>query len=168
MYALADYIGEDKLNQAIRTFLDAHAFKGPPYPSSSELVARIREVTPPEMQYLIDDFFEKIVIYDNRAVSASMKTLPDGRFEVTMNVAARKLVADALGKESDAPLNDLIDIGVVDADGDAIAIERKRITAAESIFTMTVDKRPAKAGIDPLNKLIDRRPDDNTIRVSDG
>jgi ABC-2 type transport system permease protein len=31
---------------------------------------------------------------------------------------------------------------------------------------MTVDKRPAKAGIDPLNKLNDRRPDDNTIAVT--
>ena len=49
-YALQDYIGEDKLNQAIRTFRDAHAFKGPPYPSSEELVQRIREVTPPELQ----------------------------------------------------------------------------------------------------------------------
>ena len=70
-----------------------------------------------------------------------------------------------LGKESDAPLDDLIDIGVVDGNGDAIAVERKRLTSEESTFTMTVDKRPAKAGIDPLNKLIDRKPDDNLIRV---
>lgn len=31
---------------------------------------------------------------------------------------------------------------------------------------MTVDRTPAKAGIDPLNKLIDRRPQDNTVAVS--
>jgi hypothetical protein len=72
---LQDYIGEDKLNQAIRTFHDAHAFKGPPYPSSEELVQRIREVTPPRLQYLVEDLFEKIVVYDNRAVSATMKPL---------------------------------------------------------------------------------------------
>ncbi len=29
MYALQDYIGEDKVNQAIREFLKAHAFQGP-------------------------------------------------------------------------------------------------------------------------------------------
>ncbi|MEO7057967.1 MAG: M1 family aminopeptidase [Caldimonas sp.] len=168
MYALADYIGQDKLDQAIRAFRDAHAFKGPPYPSSSELIARIREVTPPELQYVIDDLFEKIVVYDNRAVSATMKPLPGGRFEVTMKVVAKKRVADGLGKESDVPLADFIDIGVVDEKGDAIAVEKKRITQEESSFTMTVDKRPAKAGIDPLNKLIDRRPGDNTIAVSGG
>jgi len=168
MYALADYIGEDKLDQAIRAFRDAHAFKGPPYPSSSELVARIREVTPPELQYVIDDLFEKIVVYDNRAVSATMKPLSGGRFEVTMKVVAKKRVADELGKESDVALADFIDIGVVDDKGDAILVERKRITQEESTFTMTVDRKPAKAGIDPLNKLIDRRPDDNTVAVTGG
>jgi ABC-2 type transport system permease protein len=168
MYALQDYIGEDNLNRAIRAFRDAHAFKGPPYPNTTELIARIREVTPPDMQYLIDDLFNKIVVYDNRAVSATMKEVAGGRWEVTMKVIAKKRVADELGKESDAPLDDLIDIGVVDGNGDAIAIERKRLTSEESTFTMTVDKRPAKAGIDPLNKLIDRRPDDNTIAVTQG
>ena len=168
MYALADYIGEDKLNRAIRIFRDAHAFKGPPYPSSSELIARIREVTPPELQYLIGDLFEKIVVYDNRAVSATMKPLAGGRWEVTMKVVAKKRVADALGKESDVPLDDLIDIGVIDANGDAIAVEKKRVTGEEATFTMTVDKRPVKAGIDPLNKLIDRRPGDNAIVVTGG
>ena len=167
-YALQDYIGEDKLNQALRAFRDAHAFKGPPYPNTTELIARIREVTPPELQYMIDDMFEKIVVYDNHATQASMKALPGGRWEVTMQVVARKFVADALGKESDAPLNDLIDIGVVDADGNAIAVEKKRLTSENSTFSMVVDKKPAKAGIDPLNKLIDRRPEDNTIPISGG
>ena len=167
MYALADYLGEEKLDGAIRAFRDAHAFKGPPYPSSSELVARIREVTPPELQYVIDDLFEKIVVYDNRAVSATMKPLPGGRFEVTMKVVASKRVADELGKESDVPLADTIDVGVVDDKGDAILVERKKISQEESTFTMTVDRKPAKAGIDPLNKLIDRRPNDNTITLTE-
>ncbi|MEP7303026.1 MAG: M1 family aminopeptidase, partial [Caldimonas sp.] len=168
MYALADYLGEDRMNQAIRAFRDAHAFKGPPYPSAGELVARIREVAPPELRYLVDDLFDRIVVYDNRAVSATMKALPGGLWEVTMSVVAKKRVADELGKESDVPLDDLIDIGVIDARGDAIAIEKKRITGERASFTMVVDQRPAKAGIDPLNKLIDRKPEDNAIAVTGG
>ena len=167
-YALQDYIGEDKLNQAIRTFRDAHAFKGPPYPSSEELVQRIREVTPPELRYMVEDMFEKIVVYDNRAVSATTKQLADGKWEVTMKVVAKKRVADELGKESDMPVDDLIDVGVIDAKGDAISVSRQRIRSEESTFTMTVDQKPVKAGIDPLNKLIDRRPDDNAIVVTPG
>jgi ABC-type transport system involved in multi-copper enzyme maturation permease subunit len=168
MYALADYLGEDRLNQAIRTFRDAHAFKGPPYPSSSELVADIRAVAPPEMQYLADDLFERIVIYDNHAVSASAKPLAGGKYEVSVKVIAKKRVADELGKERDVALADLIDVGVLDAKGEPIVLERRRIDREQSTFTFTVDRKPAKAGIDPLNKLIDRKPDDNTVAVTIG
>jgi hypothetical protein len=81
-------------------------------------------------------------------------------------VVAKKRVADALGKETDAPLADLIDIGVVDDKGEPIAIERHRIDLEESTFKIIVDRKPVKAGIDPLNKLIDRKPDDNTVAVA--
>jgi ABC-2 type transport system permease protein len=166
MYALADYIGEARLNQALREFRDEHAFKGPPYPNTTQFLAKLRAVAPPEMQYLIDDLFERIVIYDNRALSATAKPLPGGRYEVTVKVAAKKRIADELGKEQDAPLADLIDIGVVDAQGEPIAIERHRIEREENAFTLTVDRKPAKAGIDQINKLIDRKPDDNTVAVA--
>ncbi len=168
MYALADYIGEDKLNQAIRKFRDEHAFKGPPYPNTTQFIAAVREVTPPEMQYLIDDMFERIVIYDNRAVSASAKKLANGRYEVTVSLSAKKFVADELGKETEARLADLIDVGVLDAKGEPLALERRRIDREQSSVSFIVDKLPATAGIDPLNKLIDRKPKDNVVPVTIG
>jgi ABC-2 type transport system permease protein len=166
MYAMADYIGEATLNSALRAYRDEYAFKGPPYPNSSAFLAKLRAVTPPAMQYLVDDMFDRIVIYDNRAVSASAKPLAGGRYEVTVKVSAKKAVADELGKETDVPLADFIDIGVVDDHGDAIAIERHKIDHADNTYTLTVDRKPARAGIDPLNKLIDRTPDDNTMAVT--
>jgi ABC-2 type transport system permease protein len=57
MYALQDYIGEDKVNEAIRGFLKEYAFKGPPYPTSLDLEGYFRKVAPPEYQYLFDDMF---------------------------------------------------------------------------------------------------------------
>ena len=104
MYALQDYIGEENLNRAIRAYRDEWAFKGPPYSSASDLIAKIRAVTPPHLQYMIDDFFETITLYDNRALSAKAKALPDGRYEVALKVFAKKRKADELGKETDAPL----------------------------------------------------------------
>ena len=32
-------------------------------------------------------------------------------------------------------------------------------------FNITVDQKPVKAGIDPINKLIDRNSDDNIANV---
>ncbi len=165
MYALQDYIGEDKLNQAIKAFRDDTAFKGPPYPSASQLIKRIREVTPAHLQYVIDDMLESIVLYDNRATSATYKLLANGKYEVNLKVTAKKIKADDLGKESDLPIADWIDIGVLDEKGLPLFLEKRKVEKEENEFVITVDKMPAKAGIDPLNKLIDRRPKDNTISV---
>jgi ABC-2 type transport system permease protein len=98
-------------------------------------------------------------------VSASAKALPGDRYEVTIKVLAKKRKADDLGKETDAPIDDWIDIGVLDADGVPLYLEKKKIDREDTTFTATVDKKPARAGIDPLNKLIDRRPKDNTVAV---
>ena len=165
MYALADYIGEDNLNRAIRKFRDRYAFQGPPYPTTVDFLADVRAVTPPQYQYLIEDMFESITLYDNRAVSAEAKPLPGGRYEVTLTVTARKVKADELGKETDVPLADWIDIGVLDADGKPLYLEKTKIDHETETFTRVVDAKPARAGIDPLNKLIDRKPRDNTIAV---
>ena len=167
MYALADYIGEDNLNRAIRAYRDKWAFKGPPYSTTKDLLAEIRAVTPASLAYVIDDFFDSITLYDNRALSATAKRLADGRYEVTLEVYARKLKADELGKESEAPLADLIDIGVLDEKNEPLFLEKRKIENEKTTFTIVVAKKPARAGIDPYNKLIDRRPRDNTMAVSE-
>ena len=59
-------------------------------------------------------------------------------------------------------------VSKLDADNKALFLEKKKIDKEETEFTMTVDKKPARAGIDPYNKLIDRRPKDNTIGVEIG
>ena len=101
----------------------------------------------------------------NDAVSARAKALPDGHYAVTLKVAARKRKADGLGNEKDVALDDWIDIGVLDADGKPLYLEKRRIAADTAEFTIDVAAKPARAGIDPLNELIDRTPRDNTVAV---
>jgi aminopeptidase N len=166
MYALADYIGEDNVDRALRKFRDDHAFKGPPYPNTTEFLRDLREVTPGKYQYLIEDMFETITLYDNRAVSATARALANGHYAVTLKVAAHKRKADGLGNEKDAPLHDWIDVGVLDADGKPLYLEKRSFDATDATLTFDVAARPARAGIDPMNELIDRTPRDNTIAVS--
>jgi len=165
MYAMADYIGEENVNHALHALIEKYAFKGPPYPNATALIDALREVTPPQYKYVIDDWFESITLYDNRATSATARKLADGRYEVTVDVVANKRKADELGKETDVPLYDWIDIGVLDAAGVPLYREKKHITAEKTTFNVTVAGTPARAGIDPLNILIDRRPKDNTVAV---
>ncbi|HKD85267.1 MAG TPA: M1 family aminopeptidase [Terriglobales bacterium] len=165
MYALQDYIGEDKVNEAIRGFLKEFAFKGPPYPTSLDLEKYFRQVTPPQYQYLFDDMFLNITLYDNRALSADYVQRADGKYDVNLTVEAKKFRADGRGQEHSIAVDDLIDIGVQDADGKYLYLAKQKIDQEQTNVTVTVDKVPARAGIDPVDKLIDRNPDDNVVAV---
>ena len=175
MYTLADYIGEDKLNLALHNFLMqyryANADDSPsgPYPDTREFVAALRAQTPPELQYYITDAFENIVLYDNKAVSATVTATSDNKYKVTLKVTSRKIKSDGSGNESPMPLHDLIDIGVFTGKKDEekpLYLKKEWITQPSQTFEIVVDRMPTRAGIDPYNKLIDRDSDDNLIDVS--
>ena len=82
-----------------------------------------------------------------------------------MKITAKKRKADKLGKEEDVPVADWIDVGVLDEKGVPIFLEKRKFDKEENEITVIVERKPAKAGIDPMNKLIDRRPKDNAIAV---
>jgi hypothetical protein len=109
--------------------------------------------------------FESITLYENRALSATYRPLTGGKYEVKLKVAARKMKSGELGEEKEVPLADWIDIGVLDENGKPLYLEKRKIERNETEFTIVVGARPAKAGIDPFDKLVDRKPDDNTIAV---
>ncbi len=165
-YALQDYIGEDKVNQILHDYVQAVAFQNPPYTNAAELVDRFRKAVPPEYAYVIQDMFETITLYDNHAISATYRELPNHKYEVNLKVASRKIRSGELGEESEVPLSDWIDIGVLDEKGKPLYMQKQKITQKESDFTLSVDSLPSKAGIDPWNKLVDRIPDDNTVAVT--
>jgi ABC-2 type transport system permease protein len=169
MYALKDYIGEDRLNEALRKYLEKVKFQEAPYTTSLEFVDAMREATPDDLKYIIKDLFETITLFDNRAIEATWSETPDKKYLVKIKVSAKKLRADGLGAEKETPIGDLVDIGVFTGEGKnekALFLDKRRITQPETVFEVTVDQQPSRAGIDPYNKLIDRNPDDNIVTVS--
>ena len=165
MYAMQDLIGEDAVNRVLADLLHAHSRKGPPYPISSDLVRRLLAVTPEAQRRTVDELWNTITLFENRAVKATSHARPDGKYEVTMTLVARKVRANEIGAETEVPMDDHVDVGVLDADGVPLALEKRRIDRNELEVVMVVDKAPAEAGIDPLNKLIDRKPEDNVVKV---
>jgi hypothetical protein len=160
LYGLADYIGEDKLNLALHNFLmqyryaNANDNQDVPYPDTRQFVDALRAQTPPEYQYYITDAFENIVLYDNKAVTATYVETPDKKYKVTLTVSAKKLKSD---------------VGVFSGKKDhekTLYLKKEKITQPTTTFEIVVDELPTRAGIDPINKLIDRVSDDNTMDVS--
>lgn len=169
LYALSDYIGEDKLNAALKSLLDQHKFAGPPYPDTRDFVAALRAATPPDLQYLVTDLFENITLYDNKVTSAKVTQTPDHKYKVDMVVSAKKLRADGAGNETRQPLHDLIEVGVFSGTKDhekPIHVEKRWLTQESTNIEFLVDQKPTRAGIDPYCKLIDRNPEDNVTDVT--
>jgi hypothetical protein len=175
LYALSDYIGEDKLNAALHNFLMQYRYANAtdnlsgPYPDTRQFVAALRAATPPELQYYITDAFENIVLYDNKALTATYAETPDKKYKVTLTVQAKKVKADGNGNESPMPLADYIDIGVFSGKKDhekPLYLKKEKLTQEKQTFEIVVDQLPTRAGIDPYNKLIDRVSDDNEIDIT--
>jgi aminopeptidase N len=173
MYRLQHEIGEAAVNRALRRLIKDHAFKGAPYPTSLDFLTALRAEAPADKQALITDLFEKITLYDIKTKSATATKRADGRYDVALTIEARKMYADGKGKETPAPLNETMDIGLFAAEpgkkefkaGDVMLYQRHAIRSGVQTLTFTVAKPPKFAGVDPYNMVIDRNGDDNTIKV---
>ena len=176
MYLLKDLLGEEAVNRALRSLIEAYAFKGPPYPTSRDLIDRLRSEAGPQHQDLITDLFEKITLYDLKATAGRVSEQPDGKWSVEIDVEARKLYADELGVETEAPLDAQVDIGVFTSDpgktltfteNHVLSLEHQRVKSGKQTFTVVVDQEPKFVGLDPYNKYIDRFPEDNVLDLSE-
>ena len=171
MYALQDYIGEDSINQALASFVDQWAFREGLYPTTHDLIAEFRAVTPDSLQYLITDMWETITLYENRTKEATYEKLSDDEYRVDLTLSAVKYRADSLGNETQIEFDEWIDVGVygeTEAGQDTLLyLQKHRFDQPETTLSITVDQQPTKAGIDPINKLIDRNSGDNVKTVSE-
>ena len=82
--------------------------------------------------------FQNITLYDDRAVSADYVQRPDGKYDVHLTVEAKKFRADGRGQEHAVPVNDWIDIGVLDADGKYLYLQKHKINQEKTDITVTV------------------------------
>lgn len=172
MYYLKEMIGENNVNEALRSLLDTFAYKQPPYPTSLSAVRAFTSVTPDSLHYLINDLFENITLFSNYLVEASYKEIGK-EYEITLKTNSQKYRADSLGKETEIPVADYIDIAVfaepVEKDklGKTLILKRIKIDKKDNVFTFRTKEEPYQAGIDPYNYLIDRIPGDNIKRLDE-
>lgn len=173
LYALQDALTEERLNEALRRYIESVRFRPPPYTISRDLLAFIEAITPPEKRRLVSDLFTSIVLFDNQVTAAVARQRPDGRYDVTITARTRKLRADGEGVETEVPIDDWIDVGIFGRTSQAAAgstdavlfLHKQHVTGPEVTVTATVDGVPLRAGIDPYNVLIDRTPGDNVRSV---
>jgi aminopeptidase N len=174
MHHLCQILGEDRVNAALRRYLDRFRFKSAPYPRSLDLIAEFRKGASPAENRLITDLFEKIALYDIRATAAKIHKLPDSRYETTLTVEAHKYYATGKGRETEAPLDEQMRFGVFgsmpgwgpfDAK-DELAIKPVAVRSGVQQIRFVTATKPSFAGVDPDDVLIDRKSDDNVVAIT--
>jgi hypothetical protein len=132
----------------------------------------LREETPADKQYLLQELFYDITLFSNRGLTAIAHRRPDGKYDVTVDVETHKYKADEKGNETESPVDDWIEVGALAAPekgkkyGNVLYRERVHMTTGKGTYKFTTDTLPDKAGIDPLLLLVDRVPDDNLAKVT--
>lgn len=172
IYYLTEMIGEKRVNAALKELIDAYAYKGPPYPSSHELVDRLKKHTPPDLQYLIKDLFEEITIFDNRTLDAKATPAGEAKYKVSIEIECHKWKADEKGLETEVDMDDWIEVGAFakpesgNRYGKLLHSERLRLGKGKHRIEFETSEIPYQAGVDPKNLLIDRIADDNLKTVT--
>lgn len=172
MYYLKEMIGEKNVNTALSNLIKEFGYKNPPYATSNYALREFKKVTPDSLQYLISDMFENITLFNNRMLEAKYKKIGN-EYEVKLKTVSEKFRSDSLGKETQIPIADFIDIAVFakpedDAKiGKVLISKRLKVNKKDNIYTFRTKEVPYQAGIDPYNYLIDRVPDDNIKKTEE-
>ncbi|MEE8147407.1 MAG: M1 family aminopeptidase, partial [Longimicrobiales bacterium] len=171
MYALSKYLGEERVNGALRRMLEEHRSGAPPLLTSLDLHRELQAITPDSFQYLLHDLFEANTFWELETERATAEQTEAGTWQVTLDVQARKVVVDSAGVETPVPMDDWVEIGVYapaeegNGLGEPLYMQMHRIRSAKQTITVTVPRKPAHAGIDPYHLLIDWEMDDNIDEV---
>jgi hypothetical protein len=164
MYALRDVLGADRVNLALKRFIEKYGNRPPPNPTTRELIAELRAVAGDEYQALITDWFERVTLYDVAVTRGESRAVGDG-YEVTIEVAARQLDVDGAGAETEVPLRAPFDVAVfapgADWTAEPLYLEKHWLTSGPQRLVVRVPAQPGRVAVDPYGLMLDRRAQDN-------
>jgi hypothetical protein len=173
LYALSEYIGEDRVNTALRHLYESGRQADASPATTLDLYRELQAVTPDTLRYLLHALFEVNTYWSFRTDRAAARELADSSWEVTLDVTAHKTVADSAGVETESPLKEWIEIGVyapneVGELGSPIYLQKHLIRTGRQRIVLTVPSKPVLAGID-MRHLLDWMEgvddDDNIQRI---
>jgi hypothetical protein len=171
---LSKYIGKERVNLALRRFFEKHGAGISPLPTSLDLYRELQAVTPDSHQYLLHDLLAANTFWELETEEAYAQQTVSGDWQVTLKVRARKVVVDGAGVESILPMDEWVEIGVFapteddTKPGEPLYLQMHRLVSGQQTITVTVPKKPARAGIDPSHLLIDLKTNDNIEKVKLG
>ncbi|NQZ06617.1 MAG: hypothetical protein HRT35_05580 [Algicola sp.] len=169
MHALRALVGEEKVNQALRSLLKNFAY--PKKPTSLDLLNEFYKVATPKQIPVINDLFKRVVFHELRIDSAQTKALENGQFETTLDVITLKSVLDQkTNKEFNETIDDTLEIGFYDGipatdNANMTLLKPVKFNKDNSAVTIVTDTKPVYVVIDPNRYRMDRNFVDNRVKL---
>ncbi|HET9236823.1 MAG TPA: M1 family aminopeptidase [Oligoflexus sp.] len=163
MYALKEAVGEEALNTAIHRFADRVRYQEPPFTTSLDFVASLKADLGPQHHALIDELFNKVVVYDNRLQSHTLTEHPDGSVTVDLEVLGRKIDVDEKGAQKAIDFTQELEFAGRDAQDKTLGTERRVIRNGVNKIQLEFAQKPKSLLLDPRFIWIDLNRDDNKL-----
>jgi ABC-2 type transport system permease protein len=173
MMAIYDRLGEKRLNNALKAFLNEFQYQSTPYPTTLDLLSYLKQDATQAEQSFIDDQFKYITLYEleMKDVSVTDSVDSEGFYTVTLSVEAVKQRADGQGEETEQPLDELVDIALFSDDPENLLAEdfviyskKHQIVSGTNTIELKVKEKPLFAGVDPYIKLVDKDSKNNLAK----
>jgi ABC-2 type transport system permease protein len=175
MMAIADRVGFEKLNQAIKGLVQKYKFSEGHKATTLDLLSAIKAVAEPTDHSFIEQQFTEINLYNIKLVEAKWEKDSD---QISLKIDTARMIADGEGNETTAIFYDEVDIVVFsddpnDFDSDTVILYRKKhqLLDGESELVITLDLnesnsiKPAYVGVDPFVRFIDKDSKDNILKL---
>ena len=136
-------------------------------------------MTPARYRGVLHDLFAANTYWELAASEAKASKLADGRWQLTLELSALKLIVDPTGAERGQPLDEWVEIGVYPGPakkredrqvilGTPMYLKMHRVTRATETITLELPREPGHVGVDPRALLVDLKPRDNFVDVVGG
>lgn len=172
LMALRDLIGEDQVNDVLKSLTDKYRSSSNLEANSIELLEEIYKVTPKEYHNLIDDWFKKVITYDLAIDEGSYQELADGTFEVSLNIKAKRFETNALGETGRIMINEPIKVGIftkhpafVKDESSILYYQSNTIQKEDTVIKIIVKELPKYISIDPFGTRSDENLDNNIFNL---
>ena len=157
LFAIRDLLGEEAVDRAIRALMRERR------PTSVDLVRHLRAVADARQGALIDQWLREVVLYDLRVDAAQARRRADGRYDVTVRIAAGRSRTDDRGNEQPIALDEPVEIAIA-SDAKVLDARKHALRRGMNEIRLVVAAPPSSVTVDPWITRIDRNPADNVKR----
>jgi ABC-2 type transport system permease protein len=160
MYQMYLLLGEAKINQALKSFLNKYTYPHQP-PTTLSLLNEFYTVSNKAQHAKIDELFKQIITYDLQLNKVVLST-ENGRYGLTIDIVVKKHKEDGQGNKVMLPFDEPVEIDVEFENGRKQTIEFNHLPNNKFL---SFRQKPISITVDPRMRYLDLNAENNVKKI---